>query len=164
MTTSVPTRQIRAVCESRTIHAQPPEQIVKRTCALLWLISFPTLIVANGNDQPRKQFIDIVADFDIPAADIPVLKDRAVHGNGEAALKLSKFYGFVENDLRESDFWLKLSAESGYCPGQIELGQAYIRGKPFEGSVEKGKTWLVAAQRGGCTIPPFLLDDSGLAK
>jgi len=47
--------------------------------------------------------------------------DRALHGDGRASSDVSMYYAYKMFDAQESQFWLKLSAEQGYCEGIISM-------------------------------------------
>ena len=64
------------------------------------------------------------SDKYLPLKDVEEIRRRAVAGDGEASYKLSNFYEFSENEIDESMFWGRLSAEQGFCSGvkdQIDM-------------------------------------------
>jgi hypothetical protein len=65
---------------------------------------------------------------------------EALGGDAEAAYALSRHYAFFENDVVESNFWLQLSAELGYCPAVDEY-VARIRKLESLRSEKRLKRW-----------------------
>lgn len=59
----------------------------------------------------------------IDATEIPRVREEALKGAGEAALRLAMFYNLVALDLNEGHYWLTIAAENGSVMGMYNLGQ-----------------------------------------
>lgn len=71
--------------------------------------------------------VDGSSTFDLASADRIALQQRAFAGDGEAAYKLSLYYGMAGGESgvagdprnsREEERWLRLSAKAGFEPGK----------------------------------------------
>jgi hypothetical protein len=68
-------------------------------------------------------------DFAITDRDISGLKARAISGSGEAALRLSRHYGFVLLDAKAEVYWLQIAAENGNSLAQLDYAYKLAAGR-----------------------------------
>lgn len=80
------------------------------------LASFAFAFLLLGSSISLSQEMQS-SDLYINKEDFSALRKKALSGNGEAAFKLAHYYEFFENNLQDSFFWGRLSAENGYCKG-----------------------------------------------
>jgi hypothetical protein len=71
-------------------------------------------------------------------SDLKKLKKESVQGNGDKSILIAYYYADVKNDLDETMFWYRLSAEQGNKEAALMLGFYYshVFKKP-----EKGILW-----------------------
>ena len=86
---------------------------------------------------------------------LALLKLRALNGDGRAAGKIARYFGFYKNNPVEEKLWLQVSAEDGLPGGQYEFAQRlYHEGQGNAAKLEAdGKEracfWLRSANNGG---------------
>ena len=105
-----------------------------RTSSLLPVLAaaiFVGVLVPAAN-SPRAQEakpIGGVQDFAVTARDILALRARALSGSGEAALRLSRYYGFVLHDAKAEVYWLQIAAENGSSLAQLDYAYKLAEGR-----------------------------------
>lgn len=83
-----------------------------------------TSVLAHGGE------LHLDVEDALPGEQVAAYSKAALGGDAVAAFALSRHYAFFENDIAESNFWLQLSAEQGYCPA---IGEFVARIRRLDG-------------------------------
>jgi TPR repeat protein len=98
--------------------------------AILVLTGFSISSIAD--DSSGERAVAGALKFAIPATEIPDLEQKAVQGDGEAALKLSKHYIFIAFDKGKHDYWLQIAAENGSVLAMYNYAQWLRQGNKLD--------------------------------
>lgn len=102
----------------------------------------------HGIPPLGEQPIMLNQKFVIPVSEMPGLKEQALSGSGEAALRLSNYYDMVALDLGAGLRWLTIAAENGSIPGMYNLGQRLkMTGRPQD--IVRARYWFGRVENEG---------------
>lgn len=75
-----------------------------------------------------------------------VTEQTANNGDAEAQFKMGMYYfngsGGVSTDYNKAGDWFKKSADQGYAPAQLALGEAYGKGRGMRQDYAKSLDWF----------------------
>jgi len=63
---------------------------------------------------------EAAGDF-LSGSELMASKEAAIHGDARSATALANHYLYFENDIQESNFWIRLAAELGDCRALSEV-------------------------------------------
>ena len=81
-------------------------------------------------------------DYRLTDNQVERLRDEAMRGSADAALRLGRFYvRTVDPDSREGLYWLHIAVENGSPGGMLELGQVLVESDDAREKA-RGVYWL----------------------
>ena len=119
------------------------------TLLLLTLTGNP----GKADDQPVMGN----APFVISDKDLPIVKNEALGGSGEAALRLYKYYRKIALDPKSAIYWAQVAAENGDPIGQYTFGLELLELKD-EQSETRARYWMRRAADQGNSRARDVLD------
>ena len=127
---------------------------MKKTILFAVVFSVAVTGCSSKKRQARalyEQGARLVQEKDYQGA-LPVLKEAADLGNGDAAFQLGVLYTEgkgVETNPVEALSWFERSADRGHVEGMFRSGQCYQQGLGTGVNEEKALGWRTAEPRGG---------------
>jgi TPR repeat protein len=89
-------------------------------------------------------------DLELPRQEIPGLKVKALSGDGVAAEKLARFYGFVLMSSADEYYWATVAAEDGNPKSEYNLGVLLSSDTKHQNRT-RAIFWLERARAAGVT-------------
>lgn len=92
----------------------------------IFLLFIPILLVSCAKDSTviDEHPYSSAFDYQLDDREFETARSHALSGNGLAARKVSDHY-FAQNKIENGIFWLRLSAENGYCDSIKRISQLY---------------------------------------
>jgi TPR repeat protein len=108
------------------------------------LLGLPgTCLAQDKNPKP----ITGAESFDLSPTEATALESRySNHQDGEAAYRLSQYYGLAQFDLDRQILWLKRAARLGHPAAQYNLAFIMIESDDKYKDLSKGEYWLNKAE------------------
>lgn len=91
---------------------------VKSVVCVLMLLLGLSGQARSQDAKPQGEYLPLVGDLILSPEEVVKLSDEAWRGSGEAALRLSMYYGSVRLDFDRSDYWTIIGAEDGNAVSQ----------------------------------------------
>jgi hypothetical protein len=76
-------------------------------------VAGPKDCVVKCADQAVAPGTTTIAEFGIPANELPQLEVKALDGDKLSAIRLTKYYMLAVNDYQKTRFWMQIAAENG---------------------------------------------------
>jgi TPR repeat protein len=108
------------------------------------LLGLPvTCLAQDKNPKP----ITGAESFNLSPTEVTALESRySNHQDGEAAYRLSQYYGLARFDLDRQILWLKRAARLGHPAAQYNLAYILIESDDKFKDLSKGEYWLNKAE------------------
>lgn len=100
-----------------------------KTVVLLFLAQIVACDIETQDKKIYNQAVHGNKLFELKNGEIQDLIAKANNGDGDAALRLNKYYDLIKKDREKGLLWLKKAAESGNMVGQHNLAKRYLRDK-----------------------------------
>lgn len=84
------------------------------------LIGF-SAFAQSQSSKSSDRIVSAVSSLTLRPDEVVKLSDEGWNGSGEAALRLSLYYGSVKLDLDKSVYWTTIAAENGNAVAQYNL-------------------------------------------
>jgi TPR repeat protein len=105
---------------------------------------------AKGRDAARSEEKPIPpgSEYDLSSDELCALAKRGDAGDGEAALRLSRYYDLYARDTKKGKEWLTKAARAGNPTAQYNLGVVLLA-TPGRSNRKQAKFWLEEAAKNG---------------
>lgn len=107
-------------------------------------IFYPSIFAENSKEMETTGLNSFVLSVD----EQKQLMTEANDGDANAAIRLSQYYEFIENNRSESIKWLRISAKNGQIIAQYNLGYLLFHDKD-EATQKEAMYWLYEAAEHG---------------
>ena len=99
--------------------------------------------ISAASQTPIREGVPIMANqkYVLDAADIPRLREDALKGSGEEALRLAMFFDLVAIDLDQGLYWKTIAVENGSVLAMYNLAQT-LRSKADPESKVRARYWF----------------------
>ena len=119
-------------------------RIFRSTGLFLFIV---VLILSSAISQDAAHPYSPGLSHYIEPSEAEELRISALHGDGNAARRLSDFYYLSESDPEDGVFWLRVSAENGHCGSQVRLAQHYRHRLDLSDGDLRSRAWLEIAEK-----------------
>lgn len=120
------------------------KKIANIKCAFIFILYGVLIMNCNTTDKSNnnKNPMTPSQTYELKTDEILLLEKDALLGSGDAAFKLFQYYEFVERDIKNSLYWLTISAENGDYRGQYNLAYTLMLDSNVH-SLLRAKYWII---------------------